>query len=117
MVSSGMAEFGYQYVDIDDSWLAKPGVAEHELGGEPRDAEGAIRAARQFPDMKALTECIHSKGLKAGIYRSPGPLTCENCENLEGSYQHELTDAPEVCGVELRPAEIRLVLLSERGQR
>jgi alpha-galactosidase len=45
---------------------------------------------KRFPDMKALTEYIHGKGLKAGIYTSPGPLTCAR---FAGSYQHEEADA------------------------
>jgi alpha-galactosidase len=45
---------------------------------------------RNFPDMRALTDYIHAKGLKAGLYSSPGPLTCGK---YEGSYQHEEIDA------------------------
>jgi len=40
--------------------------------------------------MKALTDYIHSKGLKAGIYSGPGPYSCEGAE---ASYQHEDQDA------------------------
>jgi alpha-galactosidase len=40
--------------------------------------------------MKGLVDYIHDKGLRAGIYSSPGPLTCGN---FEGSYKHELQDA------------------------
>ena len=40
--------------------------------------------------MKALTDYIHAKGLKAGIYTSPGPLTCAG---HVGAYQHEELDA------------------------
>ena len=90
MVSSGMADFGYQYVNIDDCWMVKPGSDDPALGGDPRDSNGAIRPNRRFPDMKALTEYIHGKGLKAGLYTSPGPLTCAK---YEGSYQHEEIDA------------------------
>jgi alpha-galactosidase len=60
------------------------------IGGEPRDADGAVRSNRHFPDMKALCEYVHQKGLKAGIYISPGPLTCQG---YAGSYQHEAIDA------------------------
>ncbi len=90
MVASGMADFGYQYVNIDDAWMVKPGASDPSLGGEPRDANGAIRPNRRFPDMKALTDYIHSKGLRAGIYTSPGPLTCAD---FVGSYKHESEDA------------------------
>jgi len=90
MIASGMADFGYQYVNIDDCWMAKPGSTDPELGGEPRTAEGAIKPNRRFPDMAALAGYIHAKGLKAGLYTSPGPLTCGR---FEGSYQHEEQDA------------------------
>jgi alpha-galactosidase len=90
MIASGMADFGYQYVNVDDCWMVKPGSKDPELGGEPRDVEGAIRPNRRFPDMKALTGYIHARGLKAGLYTSPGPLTCAE---FTGSYQHEAEDA------------------------
>lgn len=90
MVQSGLINHGYQYVNIDDCWAVKPGAADPSLGGAPRDAEGRINANSRFPDMKALTQYIHAKGLKAGIYTSPGPLTCAG---HVGSYQHERLDA------------------------
>ena len=90
MVSSGMINHGYQYVNIDDCWSVKPGANDTSLGGEPRDAQGMVNANPRFPDMKDLTDYIHSKGLKAGIYTSPGPLTCAG---HVGAYQHEEQDA------------------------
>ena len=90
MLASGMADFGYQYVNIDDCWMVKPGSTVAELGGDARTADGTIRPNGRFPDMKALTAYIHAKGLKAGLYTSPGPLTCAR---FEGSYRHEEQDA------------------------
>lgn len=90
MISSGMADFGYQYVNIDDCWMVKPGDSNPELGGPPREPDGTIRPNRRFPDMAALAEYIHSKGLKFGIYTSPGPLTCAG---FTGAYGHEEQDA------------------------
>ena len=90
MISSGMADFGYQYVNVDDCWMMKPGSKDPELGGEPRDPQGAIRPNGRFPDMPALAAYLHAKGLKAGLYSSPGPLTCGG---FTGSYQHEEIDA------------------------
>src|SRR5664279_315177 len=90
MVSSGMINHGYQYMNIDDCWALKPGATDPALGGEPRDAQGRVNANQRFPDMKALTDYIHSKGLKAGIYTSPGPKTCAG---HVGAYQHEELDA------------------------
>ncbi len=90
MVSSGMMDHGYQYVNIDDCWAVKPESDDPGLGGEPRDARGMINANRRFPDMKSLTDYIHEKGLKAGIYTSPGPTTCAG---FTGTWRHEEQDA------------------------
>jgi alpha-galactosidase len=76
MVSSGMKDHGYMYINIDDCWSVKPSSKDSTLLGEPRDKNGMINSNKRFPDMKALTDYIHSKGLKAGIYTSPGPFTC-----------------------------------------
>jgi alpha-galactosidase len=78
MVKSGLAAHGFQYVNIDDCWE----------GG--RDKEGNIETNQKFPDMRALAEYVHSKGLKLGIYSSPGPKTCAG---FEASYKHEAQDA------------------------
>lgn len=89
MVSSGMLNHGYMYVNIDDCWAVKPGSNDATLQGEPRDAQGKVNSNPRFPDMRALTDYIHSQGLKAGIYTSPGPLTCAG---HVGAYQHEEQD-------------------------
>jgi alpha-galactosidase len=78
MVSSGMRDAGYKYINIDDTWEGQ------------RDAQGVIHSNEKFPDMKALADYVHGKGLKLGIYSSPGPKTCAG---FEGSYQHEEQDA------------------------
>ena len=90
MVSRGLIDHGYQYVNIDDCWAIKPGSPDPSLGGPPRDPDGKVNSNKRFPDMKGLTDYIHSKGLKAGIYTSPGPLTCAG---FVGSWQHEELDA------------------------
>jgi alpha-galactosidase len=90
MVSTGMIDHGWNYVNIDGCWQTKRGSKDPMLGGQPRDAQGNIRPNKHFPDMKALTDYIHGKGLKAGIYSSPGPV---DCADDEGSYQHEEQDA------------------------
>ncbi len=89
MVSSGMIDHGYMYINIDDCWSVKPGSVDYTLAGEPRDNRGMINSNRRFPDMKAMTDYIHSKGLKAGIYTSPGDLTCAG---HVAAYQHEEQD-------------------------
>jgi alpha-galactosidase len=78
MASNGMKQAGYLYINIDDTWE----------GG--RNAQGNILTNKKFPDMKALADYVHSKGLKLGIYSSPGPNTCAG---YEGSYGHEQQDA------------------------
>jgi alpha-galactosidase len=78
MVASGMRDAGYIYVNIDDTW---------EAG---RDKDGNIQSNEKFPDMKALADYVHSKGLKLGIYSGPGRKTCAG---YEGSYGHEAQDA------------------------
>jgi alpha-galactosidase len=83
IVSSGMKKVGYTYVNIDDTWQGT------------RDAAGNITANRKFPDMKALADYVHSKGLKIGIYSSPGPQTCAG---YPGSFGHELQDAKAYAG-------------------
>jgi alpha-galactosidase len=89
MISSGMADFGYAYVDIDGCWQMKPGSTDPALSGAPRDASGTMRPNLRFSDMNALTDYIHAKGLKAGIYSSPGPV---DCAGFEGSWGHEQAD-------------------------
>jgi alpha-galactosidase len=78
LVSSGMKDAGYVYVNIDDTWEGQ------------RDAEGVLHTNAKFPDMKALADYVHSKGLKIGIYSGPGPKTCAG---YEGSLGHEEQDA------------------------
>ncbi|MCU1322549.1 MAG: Alpha-galactosidase [Acidobacteriaceae bacterium] len=78
LVSSGMRDAGYVYVNIDDTWEGT------------RDAKGVLHTNEKFPDMKALANYVHSKGLKLGIYSSPGLKTCARFEGSEG---HEQQDA------------------------
>ena len=90
MVRSGMADMGYQFVNIDDCWMNKEKSSDPLQVGPFRDANGQILANQHFPDMRALTDFIHAKGLRAGIYTSPGPLTCAG---FAAAYQHEAADA------------------------
>lgn len=90
MISSGMADVGYEYVNIDDCWMNAPKNNDPLRVGPLRDEQGNILPNRHFPDMKGLTDYIHAKGLKAGIYTSPGTLTCGG---FTGSWQHEEQDA------------------------
>lgn len=90
MIASGMADYGYQYVNIDDCWPRQPNSTNSEVGGPTRDANGRLLPNTRFPDIKGMVDYIHAKGLKAGIYTSPGPKTCAG---FAGSWEHEAQDA------------------------
>ncbi len=80
MVSSGLKDAGYTYVNIDDCWHGK------------RDADGFIQAdPKHFPNgIKALADYVHARGLKLGIYSDAGS---ETCAGRPGSLGHEYQDA------------------------
>jgi len=78
IVATGMKDAGYTYVNIDDTWEGQ------------RDSNGVIHTNSKFPDMKALADYIHSKGLKIGIYSGPGTKTCAG---YPASLGHEEQDA------------------------
>jgi alpha-galactosidase len=78
MVATGMKDAGYIYVNIDDTWEGE------------RDADGVLHTNSKFPDMKALADYVHSKGLKIGIYSGPGAKTCAG---FPASLDHEAQDA------------------------
>ena len=84
LIDKGLINHGWTNINIDDGWEAPQ-----------REASGAIVANEKFPNMKALGDWLHSKGLKFGIYSSPGPRTCGG---FLGSYQHELQDATTYAG-------------------
>ena len=79
MIDKGLVDFGWSYVNIDDGWEAYE-----------RLPDGTLLANEKFPDMKGLSDWIHSNGMKFGIYSSPGPTTCGG---YLGSYGHEQQDA------------------------
>jgi len=89
MVSTGMIDHGYMYINIDDCWAVKPTTKDSSLMGEPRDKNGMVNSNIRFPDMKAMTDYIHNLGLKAGIYTSLGTLTCAG---HIGAYNYEQKD-------------------------
>jgi alpha-galactosidase len=78
MVATGMKDAGYVYVNIDDTWEGD------------RDASGVLHTNSKFPDMKALADYVHSKGLKIGLYSGPGNKTCGG---YAASLGHEEQDA------------------------
>ena len=82
IVSTGMKEAGYEYVVIDDCWQAG------------RDEAGNVLAdPSRFPvGMKSLSDYVHSKGLKFGLYSDVGYQTCAG---RTGSRGHEFQDAKQ----------------------
>jgi alpha-galactosidase len=70
--------------------MIKVNSDNREKGGSVRTDSGKLLTNQRFPDMNAMTDYIHSKGLKAGLYISPGPTTCAG---YAGSYGYERQDA------------------------
>ena len=120
LLRTGLADHGWTYVNLDDFWMTRPladsailqrlrereatgrvagyyKVPDHDpaLRGEARDAQGRIRPNARFPDMPALTAWLHEQGFRAGLYSSPGVLTCGGCT---GSFGHETEDAAQFAG-------------------
>lgn len=79
IMSEKLHPYGWSYVIVDDGWEASE-----------RTTEGVLNGNSNWPDMNALTDYMHSKGMKFGLYSSPGPTTCGN---FPASYQHEDIDA------------------------
>lgn len=79
MIDKGLIDHGWMYMNIDDGWEA-----------DKRNAKGEIISNNKFPDLKKTGDWLHNKGLKFGIYSSPGT---ETCGGFLGSYQHEAQDA------------------------
>lgn len=79
LIDKGLADYGYCYMNIDDGWEAPD-----------RNEDGTIAVNEKFPSMKALGDWLHERGLKFGIYSSPGDYTCGG---YLGSIDHEQQDA------------------------
>jgi alpha-galactosidase len=81
MHTGGMQRAGYDYVNIDDCWLASARTADGQLQASPTT----------FPDgIKPVAGYVHSLGLKLGIYEDAGTTTCAG---YPGSYGHYAQDA------------------------
>ena len=79
LIEQGLADYGYCYMNIDDGCEA-----------DKRNPDGTIAVNDKFPSMKALGDWLHERGLKFGIYSSPGDFTCGG---YLGSIDHEKQDA------------------------
>jgi alpha-galactosidase len=81
MVSSGMRDAGYEYINIDDCWQAEERGADGDIAADPT----------RFPSgMQVLADYVHSLDLKLGLYSDRGTSTCAG---YPGSYDHEIQDA------------------------
>src|SRR5690606_5835502 len=83
---------GWTYINIDDFWQLPRDSREPSLQGPHRAANDRILPNPRLPDMKALVDYVHGKGLKIGIYSSPGPWACGGCV---GGFGYELEDAQQ----------------------
>lgn len=83
IISLGLAQLGYTYVNIDDCWQSAQ-----------RDASGhVIVDSEKFPNgMKAVGDYLHNNGLKFGLYSSAG---FETCQHRAGGLTYEQIDAAD----------------------
>lgn len=92
LVRSGLADHGWCYVNIDDGWARRPKTRPGQdpaVAPPTRNPDGTIRPNARFADMKGLVDYVHSLGLKAGIYSSPGPRTCAEFEGSDGHVEQD----------------------------
>jgi len=95
LVRDGLHKLGYSYVVVDDCWQAPQ-----------RGPDGALQAnSERFPSgMKALADYVHDRGLKFGLYLSPGSETCAMQWDAYpgsglGSFGHERQDAEMLAAI------------------
>lgn len=60
MVSSGLSNFGWSYINIDDTWQ-----------GVRSGKDFALQPNEKFRDFKSMVDTIHGMGLKVGLYSTP----------------------------------------------
>lgn len=80
MVASGMRAAGYRYVNLDDCWMARARGPSGELRADPS----------RFPSgIGALADYVHARGLKFGLYQSPGVRTCAGYPGMRGHFAQD----------------------------
>jgi len=87
MVSTGLINHGWTYINIDDTWQGKRG-----------GPFGGLQGNEKFPDMKKLCDDIHALGLKAGIYSTPwitsyAKFAGGSSDTRDGKWDKTMTDA------------------------
>lgn len=109
----GLQNYGWSVIEIDDPWTNQPDKNDSvwyqlqsgekaiygyyegpdnllERQGQMRNSKGELLPNTFFTNIKKFPTIMHEMGFKAGIYSSPGPLTCAG---VAGSYGYELVDA------------------------
>ncbi len=81
ILESGLANYGWSYINIDDGWQGLRGGKEN-----------AIQPNAKFPDMKGMVDSLHAMGFKVGIYSGPWVATYAahigtQCDNADGTYE------------------------------
>jgi alpha-galactosidase len=90
LVSNGLVAKGYNQVGIDGGWWTK--------GGSPAGRDGAgniipnpsFFLGTSFANMNQLTDYVHARGIKIGIYTDTGTI---GCGSAWGSGNNEVRDA------------------------
>ena len=89
MVSQGLHDVGYTYINIDDGFFG---------GRDPQTGRLLIHPTRFPRGLQSVVSYIHSLGLKAGIYSDAGANTCGNWYDKDsiaqgvGLYGHDRQD-------------------------
>jgi alpha-galactosidase len=79
LVKSGMKDAGYNYIVLDDGWMAKERDGNGNLVPDPQ----------KFPNgLKGLIDLVHAKGLKFGLYNCAGTQTCGGYPGTRG-YEYQ----------------------------
>ena len=84
MITNGMRDLGYSYINIDDFWQLPE-----------RGADGHLQIDKnKFPrGIKYVADYLHERGFKLGIYSDAAEKTCGG---VCGSYGYEETDAKDL---------------------
>jgi len=86
LVTSGLRDAGYTYVDIAGCWAAAARAADGKL----------VPDAVKYPDLPGLIGYVHANGLKFGLHSGTGDVVCGRA--MPGSRDHEDLDAQTFAG-------------------
>ncbi len=82
--SSGLAQKGYRYINIDDGWWIKRRTSDNKL--MIRTDKFPSAKVKGDPSFRPLTDKLHAMGFKAGIYSDLGRNICSQAY-ADGSEQ------------------------------